>query len=77
MIPYADCINHANVDSSYEIVSRFWRPQRPLDVKLYDSNGEEFPLDTPEFAEKLITLAKEADNKDNVGPKPYNTLSKY
>lgn len=26
MVPFADCINHHNVDSSYEMVRKCWRP---------------------------------------------------
>lgn len=26
MVPFADCINHHNVDSSYEMVRKCWPP---------------------------------------------------
>ena len=40
MVPYADCINHANVDSSYEMISKFWRPRLPISFEYYGPDGQ-------------------------------------
>jgi len=28
LVPFADCINHHNVDSSYELIHRNWDPSK-------------------------------------------------
>ena len=69
VVPFADFINHHNVDSSYELVNKNWPPVTPPDKD-----------DIAEFEKnKLENKTEEKDEKNEFGlpgPLHYYTTSK-
>ena len=70
MIPFADCINHHNVDSSYELIHSDWPP---LSLKerearfshIWKSNAEKKEAKaTSRLAEALMSLKTTEESKN-------------
>ena len=58
LIPFADCINHHNVDSSYDMIHADWRPmtlqqyQQAFEEEVTQVTGTEEPI--LNFSQKLV-----------------------
>jgi hypothetical protein len=67
VVPFADFINHHNVDSSYELINKNWRPQPPPDKEEVTAWEKKIEEGTVKESDKFGDLE---------GPLHYYTTSK-